>query len=130
MQSSGDIDLQQLRKLRSYCGSNAGFVTKHAGMTNDRVRLTCYNKQITSGLPFAANSSLQEHCVNFYAFTENALMFCYWQAACAAASRTLSRHLSYTTWFASLAMDCWQLVFFTLALTLHILLLLLRMCRM
>jgi hypothetical protein len=36
--SSSDIDMQRLRKLRSYCGSNAGFISSHAGMAVDKVR--------------------------------------------------------------------------------------------
>jgi hypothetical protein len=36
--SSSSIDMQRLRKLRSYCGSNAGFVTGHARKATDKVR--------------------------------------------------------------------------------------------
>jgi hypothetical protein len=39
MQSSSEIDMQQLRRLRNYCGSNAGFISRHAGMAAaDKVR--------------------------------------------------------------------------------------------
>jgi hypothetical protein len=36
--SSSSIDMQRLRNLRGYCGSNAGFVTGHAANAVDKVR--------------------------------------------------------------------------------------------